>query len=165
PGEGRTRGRGADRAPGVDVAQPSGDLPRPPRVPRPQAGLRSMRAGQGLSVVRRRSHRPTHRRAAGKGSRDRTPAGTGRAVNRPAWHMSTSTRWTVAVMVIVVALGVALWQQLGDDAAPSGSRAPAPARDHRDADTVEALAGPRAGADLEPCPPPGTGAGPAALHG
>ena len=79
--------------------------------------------------------------------------------------MSTSTRWTVAVMVIVVALGVALWQQLGDDAAPSGSRAPAPARDHRDADTVEALAGPRAGADLEPCPPPGTGAGPAALHG
>lgn len=79
--------------------------------------------------------------------------------------MSTSTRWTVAVMVVVVALGVALWQQLGDDAPPSGSRAPAPARDHRDADTVEALAGPRAGADLEPCPSPGAGVGPAALHG
>jgi thiol-disulfide isomerase/thioredoxin len=79
--------------------------------------------------------------------------------------MSTSTRWTVAVMVVVVALGVALWQQLGDDATPPGSRAPAPARDHRDADTVEALAGPRAGADLEACPAPGAGTGPEALHG
>ena len=35
--------------------------------------------------------------------------------------MNTSTRWTVAVMVVVVALGVALWTRLGDDSSPTGS--------------------------------------------
>ena len=38
--------------------------------------------------------------------------------------MSTSTRWTVAVLVVVVALGVALWTQLGDDRSPTGSLSP-----------------------------------------
>jgi hypothetical protein len=38
--------------------------------------------------------------------------------------MSTSTRWTVAVMVVVVALGVALWTQLSDDGSPTGSVGP-----------------------------------------
>jgi thiol-disulfide isomerase/thioredoxin len=74
--------------------------------------------------------------------------------------MSTSTRWTVAVMVVVVVLGVALWTQLGDSGSPTGSIGPGQARDRRDADTAEALAGPRAGADLAPCPPAGTGPGP-----
>lgn len=79
--------------------------------------------------------------------------------------MSTSTRWTVAVLVVVVALGVALWTQLDDDAARPGPPGVASSRDHRDADTAEALAGPRARADLRPCPGPGAGAGPAALQG
>jgi thiol-disulfide isomerase/thioredoxin len=74
--------------------------------------------------------------------------------------MSTSTRWTVAVMVVVVALGVALWAQLGDSGSPTGSIGPSQARDRRDADTAEALAGPRARADLLPCPGAGTGPGP-----
>jgi thiol-disulfide isomerase/thioredoxin len=79
--------------------------------------------------------------------------------------MSTSTRWTVAVMVVVVALGVALWTQLGDDGSPTGPTGPGSARDRRDADTAEALAGPRARADLRPCPPPGAGPGAEALCG
>ena len=78
--------------------------------------------------------------------------------------MSTSTRWTVAVMVIVVALGVALWTQLGDERSPTGSIGSGQARDRRDADTAEALAGPRARADLPPCPA-GTGPGPEQLRG
>jgi len=78
--------------------------------------------------------------------------------------MSTSTRWTVAVMVIVVALGVALWTQLGDERSPAGSIGSDQARDRRDADTAEALAGPRARADLPPCPA-GTGPGPEQLRG
>lgn len=79
--------------------------------------------------------------------------------------MSRSARWTAAVLIILVALGYALWRELGT--APGGSTdggRPA-ARDHRDADTPEALAGPRARADLPPCPGPGAGAGPAALRG
>lgn len=79
--------------------------------------------------------------------------------------MSLSTRWTIAVMVVVVALGVALWAQLGDDGSQSGSTGPASARDRRDADTAEALAGPRARADLNPCPSPGAGPGPEAFRG
>ncbi|MDT7732042.1 MAG: hypothetical protein QOK45_2295, partial [Mycobacterium sp.] len=71
----------------------------------------------------------------------------------------------VAVMVVVVALGVALWTQLGDDGSPTGSIWPGRARDHRDADTAQALAGPRASADLSPCPPAGTGPGPEQLRG
>jgi thiol-disulfide isomerase/thioredoxin len=79
--------------------------------------------------------------------------------------MSTSTRWTVAVLVVVVALGVALWTQLGDGGSPTGSIGPGQARDRRDADTAEALAGPRARADLSPCPGAGTGPGPEQLGG
>ena len=68
-------------------------------------------------------------------------------------------------MVVVVALGVALWTQLGEDGSPTGSTGPGSARDRRDADTAEALAGPRARAELRPCPPPGAGPGPEALRG
>jgi thiol-disulfide isomerase/thioredoxin len=54
--------------------------------------------------------------------------------------MSTSTRWTVATLVVIVALGVGLWTQLGRDG-PTGRPGQAPAREHRDADTAKALAG------------------------
>ena len=79
--------------------------------------------------------------------------------------MSTSTRWTVAVMVVVIALGVALWTQLGDDGSPTGPPGAGDPRDRRDADTAEALAGPRARADLSPCPAAGPAAGPERLRG
>jgi len=67
-------------------------------------------------------------------------------------------------MVVVVALGVALGMQLGDDRSPTGSIGPGQPRDRRDADTAQALAGPRARADLAPCPAPGTGHGPEPLR-
>jgi thiol-disulfide isomerase/thioredoxin len=79
--------------------------------------------------------------------------------------MSTSTRWTVAVMVVVVALGAALWTQLGDNGSPTGPMTGGDPRDRRDADTAEALAGPRARADLSPCPPAGSGPGSERLRG
>lgn len=71
--------------------------------------------------------------------------------------MRASTRWTVAVLVVIVALGVALWREVGaEDSSGAGGGGGAPsagmAREHRDADTPEALAGPRARADLPPCP-------------
>ena len=79
--------------------------------------------------------------------------------------MSREARWTVAVLVVVVALGVAFWSDLRDDGSPTSSTGPGTARDHRDADTPEALAGPRARADLQPCPSPGAGPGPEVLRG
>ena len=79
--------------------------------------------------------------------------------------MRTSTRWTIAVLVVVVALAVALWREVGsDDATGTGDGATiGAAREHRDADDAQALAGPRAKADLPPCPAPAPGPGPAAL--
>lgn len=80
--------------------------------------------------------------------------------------MSSAARWTAVVLVVFVTLGFAFWQEMGDDADPStGPTATAAARDHRDADTPEALAGPRARADLAPCPGTGPGAGPEPLRG
>ncbi len=78
--------------------------------------------------------------------------------------MRTSTRWTVVVLAVVVALGVGLWTQL-DRNGSTGTPGQAPARGHRDVDTAEALAGPRARADLQPCPSDGSGAGPQKLQG
>ena len=80
--------------------------------------------------------------------------------------MRASTRWTVAAFVVVVALVVALVAQLNDDGPTPGTPGGQDiARDRRDADTPEALAGPRARADLPACPAPGVGDGPAALRG
>jgi thiol-disulfide isomerase/thioredoxin len=83
--------------------------------------------------------------------------------------MSRSTRWTIAVLVVVVALGAALVAQLGDDRSPSPVNPSGSSREHRDADTAEALAEPRRRADLAACPaaPSGLGAspGPGALLG
>lgn len=81
--------------------------------------------------------------------------------------MSRSTRWTVGVLIVVAALVVALWTELRDPATdtPIGLGGPGAARDHRDADTAQALAEPRAEAKLRPCPPPGRGDGPPPLRG
>lgn len=79
--------------------------------------------------------------------------------------MHTSTRWTVAVIVVLLALGSALWLQLDSDESQPGLTGPGAPRDRRDADTAEALAGPRARADLAPCPEPGAGDGPEAVRG
>ncbi len=70
----------------------------------------------------------------------------------------------MATLVVIVALGFGLWTQLGRDG-PTGRPGQAPAREHRDTDTAEALAEPRSRADLAPCPAAGVGAGPAKLRG
>ncbi len=81
--------------------------------------------------------------------------------------MSRATRWTVVVLVVVFALGFAFWRELDepDSGSAGGPEATGVSREHRDADTPKALAGPRAEADLRPCPPPGPGPGPVALRG
>ncbi len=78
--------------------------------------------------------------------------------------MTRSTRWTVAVLAVVVALAAGLWMQL-DNGERSGGGSERVSRERRDADTPEALAGPRARADLQPCPAAGTGEGPPKLRG
>jgi len=77
---------------------------------------------------------------------------------------SRATRWTVAVLMVVAALLVALLVELRD--APHSSNPPsaAAAREHRDADSAAALAGPRQRAELAPCPHPGGQPGSAALR-
>ncbi len=79
--------------------------------------------------------------------------------------MSRTARWTVVVLVILVALGTAFWMELRDEPAPQAGAGQSTSRDHRDADTSESLAGPRARADLPPCPGPGKGEGTEALRG
>ncbi|WP_343710144.1 TlpA disulfide reductase family protein [Mycobacterium sp.] len=77
-----------------------------------------------------------------------------------------TTRWTVAVLAVVVALVAALLVALRDtpDVPNTGPPATESSREHRDADTAAALAGPRRQADLPPCPA-AAGAGPPALRG
>ena len=78
PGQGRARRRRPRAAAGVDAVQPPDDLPRPPGLPRPQAGLRGLRPGPLVPVVRHRPDRPRGRRGARQGP--------GRAgVTRPRW--------------------------------------------------------------------------------
>ncbi|WP_299557798.1 TlpA disulfide reductase family protein [uncultured Mycolicibacterium sp.] len=80
--------------------------------------------------------------------------------------MRAPIRWTIAVLVVFVAIGVVFARELvRDDHGPAGPTGPVAGREHRDADTPEALAPLRARAALAPCPAPGAGAGPAALHG
>lgn len=72
------------------------------------------------------------------------------------------------MLIVVAAVVVALWRQLDDSAGvpdvAAGPDASATAREHRDADTPEALAGPRREAALPPCPSAGTGDGPVQLR-
>lgn len=82
--------------------------------------------------------------------------------------MTRSTRWTIAILAVVAALVAALVAQLRDQSATTtrpGTAMNAPDREHRDADTPAALAGPRQRADLAPCPGAGDGPGPPALRG
>ena len=77
---------------------------------------------------------------------------------------SRATRWTVAVLVVVAALLVALLVELRDASHSANPPSAASAREHRDADSAAALAGPRQRAELAPCPHPGGPPGPAALR-
>lgn len=65
----------------------------------------------------------------------------------------------------MTALIAGLGLHLSSDRPTPGAVDPQSARTHRDADTVEALAGPRRRADLPPCPMAGAGPGPAKLRG
>jgi len=80
--------------------------------------------------------------------------------------MTRTGRWTLVVVAAVAILVAALVVEIGRDS-PGGAGAPTSqaARAHRDADTPEALAGPRQRADLPACPAGGTDAGPADLRG
>jgi thiol-disulfide isomerase/thioredoxin len=75
------------------------------------------------------------------------------------------TRWTIAILAVVAALTAALVAQLRDSSSTTVTSRPAADREHRDADTAAALAGPRERADLPRCPAAGSGPGPAALRG
>jgi len=77
---------------------------------------------------------------------------------------SRATRWTVAVLVLVAALLVALLVELRDGSHSPNPPSAASASEHRDADSSAALAGPRQRAELAPCPQPGGQPGSAALR-
>jgi thiol-disulfide isomerase/thioredoxin len=77
---------------------------------------------------------------------------------------SRAARWTVAVLVVVAALLVALLVELRDGSHSSTAPSAGSAREHRDADSAAALAGPRQRAGLAPCPHPGGQPGSAALR-
>jgi len=80
--------------------------------------------------------------------------------------MSTSTRWTLVVLAVVAVLVAALAFQLHDTPPQTAGGAPTQtARAHRNADTPQALAGPRRSADLPPCPTDGDNPGPKQLRG
>ena len=80
--------------------------------------------------------------------------------------MTTSTRWTLVVLAVMAALIAALVVSLDDTPSGTGG-APGTqaARTHREADTPEALAGPRQRADLPPCPGAADNPGPKELRG
>ena len=84
--------------------------------------------------------------------------------------MTVKTRWTIAILAVVAALTAALVAQLRDESSttsPTATTQVPAAREHRDADTPAALAGPRERANLPPCPAAGpgfSGLGPAALR-
>jgi thiol-disulfide isomerase/thioredoxin len=80
--------------------------------------------------------------------------------------MTTSTRWTLLVLAMLAALTAALVVSLDDTPPGTGSTPGAQAaRTHREADTPEALAGPRQRANLQPCPVAADNPGPKELHG
>jgi thiol-disulfide isomerase/thioredoxin len=69
------------------------------------------------------------------------------------------------ILAVVAALTVALVAELREKSGTTATTAAPADREHRDADTPAALAGPRERAGLPPCPAAGDGPGPAALHG
>lgn len=83
--------------------------------------------------------------------------------------MSGAGRWTIAGLIVVAALIVAMVLETGQrgdrQPNPVAPEQPVAARDRRDADTPEALAQVRRQAQLPPCPSPSDKPGPAALAG
>jgi thiol-disulfide isomerase/thioredoxin len=80
--------------------------------------------------------------------------------------MTTSTRWTLVVLAVMAALVTALVASIDDSPSRTrGEPSAQVARTHRDADTPEALAGPRQRADLPPCPAAADNPGPKDLRG
>lgn len=79
--------------------------------------------------------------------------------------MTRTTRWTIAILAVVVSLTVALVAQLREQHATMATTPTRADREHRDADTPAALAGPRQRANLQPCPAPLGGPGAASLRG
>ncbi len=85
--------------------------------------------------------------------------------------MSRSALWTLGVIAVIAVIVAAFAAQLDGSPGPQAQpTAASPAddsvgRQHRDADTPEALAGPRRRAGLEPCPLAADNPGPAALRG
>jgi thiol-disulfide isomerase/thioredoxin len=82
--------------------------------------------------------------------------------------LTRKARWHIAILAVVAALIAALVAQLRDDAGTAGTSTTNQSiadREHRDADTPAALAGPRQRANLPPCPAAGSGPGPEALRG
>ncbi|MCV7176597.1 TlpA family protein disulfide reductase [Mycolicibacterium sphagni] len=80
--------------------------------------------------------------------------------------MTTSTRWTLVVLAVMAALVTALVASIDDSPSRTrGEPSAQVARTHRDADTPEALAGPRQRADLPPCPVAADNPGPKDLRG
>jgi thiol-disulfide isomerase/thioredoxin len=75
-----------------------------------------------------------------------------------------TARWTIAALAVVAALLAALLVELRDTSHSSTAPPTDSRREHRDADTAAALAGPRQRADLAPCPRPGADPGPPALR-
>jgi thiol-disulfide isomerase/thioredoxin len=75
------------------------------------------------------------------------------------------TRWTIAILAVVAALTAALVAQLRDNSSTTAAPQATVDREHRDADTPAALAGPRQRANLPSCPAVGNGPGSAALRG
>lgn len=76
-----------------------------------------------------------------------------------------TARWTLALLAVVAALIAGLVVAMRDAAQTPAPTTSGVAREHRDADTAAALAGPRQRADLAPCPRHGGQPGPAALRG
>ena len=88
-----------------------------------------------------------------KGPGDRAPAGAGRALSqRPRTHEHVDPMDHRGVGRRRRAGRRAVDAARATTGSPPGSTGPGQARDRRDADTAEALAGPRARADLPPCP-------------
>ena len=80
--------------------------------------------------------------------------------------MTRSTRWTLALLAVAAVLIAALAAQIGRDEPGTATEPAAQSpRAHRDADTPEALAGPRKRADLPPCPVGADNPGPPKLRG
>jgi len=86
-------------------------------------------------------------------------------LNQGLAPVTRTTRWTIAILAVVVALTAALLAQLRDSSSTPATTHPPAGREHRDADTAAALAGPRERAGLPPCPAAGSDPGPAALRG